>query len=329
MYLSIAQPFELELSLTMGQVFRWRPLGDGWFSGVLGEYLVHIRRTEGGVEYRTGGADGELDADLSELLCRYFRLDTDNIGAIYADLAGRDPQLEPLISAYWGMRVLRQEPWECLVSYICSAINTIERISAITESIAETFGQPVQLNGDRRHTFPPAERLVDDGAAEETLNAMKLGLRRAPNIMTAARRVCEGELDLIALRRQPYPEVMRTLMEGSRYRNKSNGIGPKIADCVALFALDQMNAFPIDTHVKRAVKDRYFHSAKLPSDARVVKWAQEKFGAYAGYAGQYLFYGRRQEAAESKLPFGDRWRGKFRAVPKEGPRWEALAEKYL
>ena len=292
MELAIAQPFELELSLTMGQAFRWRPLGDGWFSGVLGDYLVHIRLTDGGVEYRAGGADGAVDADLSEALCRYFRLDTDHIGAIYADLAGRDPHLEPLISAYRGMRILRQEPWECLVSYICSANNNIARISAIAEKIAETFGPAVQLNHDRRHTFPTAERLVADGAAEETLAAMNLGLRRAPNIMAAARRVCEGDLDLIALRQQSYPEVMRTLMEGSRRRSKANGIGPKIADCVALFALDQMNAFPVDTHIRREVNDRYFHSAKLPSDAQVVEWAREKFGDYAGYAGQFLFLNR-------------------------------------
>ena len=296
MHLPIAPPFDLKLSLTMGQAFRWRPLGDGWFSGVLGNYLVHIRRTDDGVEYRAGGADGEANADLSATLRRYFRLDTDNINAIYADLADRDPQLAPLISAYRGMRILRQEPWECLVSYICSANNNIPRISAIVEKIAETFGQPVPLNGDRRHTFPTAERLVADGAAEEKLAAMNLGLVRAPNIMAAARRVCEGELDLIALRQQPYPEVMRTLMEGSRQHSKPNGIGPKIADCVALFALDQMNAFPIDTHIRREVNDRYFHPAKLPSDAQVVKWAQEKFGPYAGYANQHLFHGRRQAA---------------------------------
>ena len=85
---------------------------------------------------------------------------------------------------------------------------------------------------------------------------------------------------------------MRTLMEGGRQRSKPNGIGPKIADCVALFALDQMNAFPVDTHIRREVNERYFHPAKLPSDARVVEWAQGKFGAYAGYAGQFLFLNR-------------------------------------
>ena len=154
MYLSIAQPFDLKLSLTMGQAFRWRPLGDGWFSGVLGEYLVHIRQTDGGVEYRAGSADGDVDADLSELLCRYFRLDTDNIGAIYDELCG-DRQVATMIWRYRGLRLLRQEPWECLVSYICSANNNIPNINAIVEKIAETFGQAVQLNGDRRHTFPP------------------------------------------------------------------------------------------------------------------------------------------------------------------------------
>ena len=123
--LKIEQPFNLELSLTMGQAFRWHKLpadfyGDGhkWFSGVLGENLLHIRQTDDGVEYRVGGPDGEragTPAD-DEMLRRYFRED-DDVAAIYQDIC-RDPVVAGLVRKYPGMRVLRQEPWECLVSYI-------------------------------------------------------------------------------------------------------------------------------------------------------------------------------------------------------------------
>ena len=290
MQLTITQPFNLELSLTMGQAFRWQPYGDAWFSGVIGSHLIHIRQTDAGVEYRTGGPDGETDADLSNLLSAYFRLD-DDLAAIYADLAARDSHIAALIRQYPGMRVLRQDPWECLVSYICSANNNIKRISDNVEAIAQAFGQPLQLAGNVRHTFPTASQLTAARDAAATLDAMRLGLKRAKNIVGAAVRVGEGELDLDELKRRPYPEVMHSLMQGSRNRSKANGIGPKIADCVALMSLDKTEAFPLDTHIKNAMRSQYFAGRKLPPDAQLVEWAQGYFGPYAGYAGQYLFHG--------------------------------------
>ena len=163
MRLAINQPFDLETSLMMGQAFRWHPLDAAfypdwsqWFSGVLGDHLIHIRQTDDGVEYRSGGPNGATDADLSNLLSRYFRLD-DDIEAIYADLCARDPQMEKLVEAYRGMRLLRQDPWECLVSYICSATASIKQISRIVESLARAFGDSVTLNGGKPATlFPTA-----------------------------------------------------------------------------------------------------------------------------------------------------------------------------
>ena len=143
--LAINEPFNLELSLTMGQAFRWRELpaefyGDGnkWFSGVLGENLIHIRQTDDGVEYRVGGPEGERDDvgfDWDVEICRYFRMDTDNINGIYDDLC-RDHRVATLIWRYPGLRLLRQEPWECLLSYICSRANSVENISEDVETVA-------------------------------------------------------------------------------------------------------------------------------------------------------------------------------------------------
>ena len=297
--LEIAQPFDLEISLTMGQAFRWRELpagfyGDGhrWFSGVLGDRLVHIRRTDGGVAYRAGGPEGETDGDLSELLAGYFRLD-DDIAAIYADIS-RDPVIAELAAKYPGMRLLRQDPWECLVSYMCSANNSVHRISGIVEMIADAFGSHTELAGEQRRTFPTPERLLGDAEMSAKLDAMRLGLERADNIAAAARRVCEGDLDLRALAVQPYNAVKSELM-------LCKGIGNKIADCIALFALDKVEAFPLDRHIGQGLSqwdDCPLQSGKghiLSGEYRkAVQWAQNYFGPYAGFAGQYLFHGQRQ-----------------------------------
>ena len=287
--LRIEQPFDLALSLTMGQAFRWRPLGEGWFSGVIGGSLVHIRQTGAGVEYRVGGPHGERTADEidDELLLRYFRED-DDVSRIYSDLAGGDANLSRLVKEYGGMRLLRQDPWECTVAYLCSANNNITQISRLVERIATEFGDTVAIGGEVRSVFPAPPLLASDGA-EELLGRMRLGLKRAPNIVAAARLLCSGELDLRALRGEPYIVAKREI-------GKCAGVGNKIADCIALFSLDKLEAFPVDVHIGRAlsgwVNCPFPQSARYLSDtqyAAVVSWAQDTFGPYAGYAGQFMF----------------------------------------
>ena len=201
------------------------------------------------------------------------------------------PMVARLVHQYPGMRVLRQEPWECLVAYICSANNNIPQISRIVEKVANAFGATVELGGEARRMFPSPERLLSDSAAAENLRQLRLGLRRAPNIMAAASRVCEGELDLSALSLQPYTDAKAELM-------KCQGIGNKIADCVALFGLEKLDAFPVDLHIGRSLAEQYDcpisdNAGKLTESTyrKTVQWAQVHFGPYAGWAGQYLFHG--------------------------------------
>ena len=290
-HLPIDQPFDLKLSLTMGQAFRWRRLDDGWFSGVVGENLIHIRQTDNGVEYRVGGPNGERDATDrdDELLRRYFRED-DDIEGIYADIS-RDSTVANLVRQYPGMRILRQEPWECMVAYICSANNNIPQISRVVEKIADSFGAEVELDGETRRTFPSPQRILADPDSAETLTLMKLGLKRAPNILAAAIKVAERGLDLDDLAGESYAVVKAELM-------KCRGVGNKIADCVSLFSLDKLDAFPVDLHIGRSLVERYDcplsqNSGKLTEGTyrKTVRWAQEHFGPYCGCAGQYLFYG--------------------------------------
>ncbi len=344
--LSLPGPFDLELSLTMGQAFRWRSLGDGWFSGVLGENLVHIRQTEDGVEYRVGGPEGEREAGDAddELLRRYFRAD-DDVGAIYADISGRDPKLATIIEEFPGLRILRQDPWECTVAYLCSANNNVKRIGAIVERIACEFGRTLALGPDVSAVFPTPDQMLAARDPVAKLHKMQLGLYRDKNIVKAAHRFANGELDPDQLRSASYQDVLPVLMEGARNKSKANGIGPKVADCIALFSLDQLDAFPVDLWVWRAITEAYpewgFQENTKPSDKNlreVSEQARQVFGEYAGYANQYLFYWRRRYG-EEPLPFATRWRGKLRITPPAGReindqylddlRYEYLKAKYL
>lgn len=174
--MKIRQPFDLALSLETGQSFswrrvgnervgqrawgdppaRWRANGGGWYSGVPAEYLVHLRRVDGGLKYRVGGKDGELHGlDLDRLLRNYFRLD-DDIEEVCASLSQR-LELARAIGRYPGLRLLRQDPWDYLVSYLCSGTNTIRGIQQGVEKIAR-LSRRREGQRKRAHTLEPDDR---------------------------------------------------------------------------------------------------------------------------------------------------------------------------
>ena len=278
MLLPIDQPFDLAESLESGQAHRWRKLRDGWYSGVLGGSLLHLHQNRAGLEYRVAGG-----GNTESLLRAYFRLD-DDIDAIYADIC-RDRRVAEMVAAYPGLRILRQEPWECTVAFICSSTSNIPRIHQNMEAMADSLGDPLELDGEVRHTFPSALELASAGEAR--LRELGLGFR-APYVVAAAEQVCDGALDLDELIRRPYADAKARLME-------CYGIGAKIADCIAVFSLEKLEAFPVDVWVRRALAEWYFPMQKKPPDRAMVEWAQGYFGQYAGYSQQYLFHGRRKQ----------------------------------
>ena len=281
MELTVNQPFDLVSSLESGQAHRWaypKDGDDGWYTGVVRGNLVRIRQTDDRVEFRCGPSD---EAAFAPRLAEYFRFD-DDISKIY-DVINQDERVAAMVRQYPGLRVLRTEPWECLVAFICSATSNIPRIHQNMESISRAFGSPVSLNGWTRHTFPTPVDLAEAGEAE--LRRLGLGFR-APYVHLASVAVLEGRLDLDALIEMPYTEAKAALME-------RRGIGSKIADCIAVFSLEKLEAFPIDVWVRRALGEWYFPEQKTPPDRVLLEWAQEHFGRYGGYAQQYLFHGRR------------------------------------
>jgi len=278
MHLMSDQPLDLAASLESGQAFRWRRHGQ-WFVGVIFDNIVQVRQTLFGVEFHSAPM---VEEAMAPLLRHYLGLN-DDLEAIYRHIV-KDHHVADMVARYRGLRILHQEPWECLVAFICSANSNIPRISANVEAVAGHLGQPVSLNGYTRHTFPPPGRVAEAG--EFSLRLLGLGFR-AKYVAQAALMVAEGRISLEVLRDLPYDEAKERLMEVP-------GVGEKVADCVLLFSLDKLEAFPVDRWVQRAVEEWYFGGREL-KEREVRQWARDYFGPYAGYAQQYLFHGRRLE----------------------------------
>ena len=281
-YLEVRQPFDLSLTLGVDQALRWSRADDeGWHSGIVWGRLVKLRQGEDGdrIEFQSWPAENSLAASLHD----YLRLDED-IGPTHKELSQHDSAMARLVKLYGGMRILRQDPWECLITYAISPRHQVERIRGAVEQLAERFGQPIHPHGeDKRNAFPTPGCLAKAGIGE--LSQLRLGMpRHGPYVLGLASEVHTGSLDLQSLRHVSYGEAKKRLMQ-------CKGIGPKVADCVLLFSLDKPEAFPIDTHVRRALVKLY---GLTGTDRERLEWAQGRFGPHAGRASQLLFHGMRQ-----------------------------------
>ena len=233
MYLSAPQPFRLECDWLNAQAFRWTER-DGWFHGIVGGQLIRVRdAADGGIEF-----EGDASADAVKY---YFRLNQeDDIRAVHAALIEADPEHMPgLIKDYGHIRVLRQDPWECLVAYICSANASVDSIRTKLNKLAKAYGKDRTLDGVSCRAVPSAEQLK--AIDVKKLRDLGLGLSHIPDtIHKAATDITTGKLDLKALS----DASMSLVKARARLKNDRNdkrkgyhGIGDKIADCVCLFSL--------------------------------------------------------------------------------------------
>ncbi len=273
--IELRQPFDLASSLESGQAFRWHRHGD-WRYGVIADRLVALRQDGNELYVRTASEPEAAAAAVRD----YLRID-DDMEAVYARI-GTDDRLKRSIAAYTGMRILRQDPWECLVGFICSANSSIPRISDNMKSMAKGMGDPLRLDDHVGYTFPSPRRLAEAG--EQALRELRLGFR-AKYVARAAELAAGGELDVASLRRLSYEDAKDVL-------TALPGVGEKVADCVLLMSLDKPKAFPVDRWIRRAVEEWYLGGAKLNYKA-VREWSWERWGDMAGYANQYLFQLRR------------------------------------
>lgn len=270
--------YDLASTLECGQAFRWTRSGAGW-EGVVEGRWVRVEPAKDGLVAWTCSDPGDWG-----WLKRHLALEED-FAAVLASFPS-DPPMTAAVAACRGLRLLRQEPWECLASFICSSTKQIVQIRQIVLALASSHGRPVAVPPGiaPAHSFPGAAEIA--AAGEGALRACKLGFR-APYLVDAARRFGDGRLDLRALERLPTPEARAALMA-------VEGVGPKIADCVLLFAYGRQDAFPIDVWVRRALKDLYFPRARRLTASRLERFSATHFGSFSGYAQQYLFHYVRQ-----------------------------------
>jgi len=265
-----AAEFSLQASLSSGQTFRWHA-HDGWCYGFIGSSIAKVRQEGNRLLCET--SDPAL---TPERLRRYFALDLD-LPSILSSI-NVDMQVHHAIGRHRGLRVLRQDGWETLASFICASFNNIKRIEGMLERLCQAYGEPVALNGFRGFSFPRPETVA--GASERRLRSLGLGYR-APYLKATARLVADGKLPAEHLRRVDYDAAKRSLLG-------CDGVGDKVADCVALFGFEKYEAFPIDVWMERVMR-YYFRHRRMPR-ARLHAYARRHFGPYAGYAQQYLYH---------------------------------------
>jgi len=293
--------YDLAATLDSGQVFRWSRDGESW-SGVLGKHFLTLTQTERGLRARAAAPVADW-----QFLREFLQTDV-----VLADILKTFPDDEPMraaVAACRGLRLLRQEPWECLASFILSSTKQIVQIRQIVALLCERFGEPVLVgrvapraplianervlvHHDGAHgvtrptttfTFPSPEKIAS--LTEADLRACKMGFR-APSLLNAARQIASGKLDLEKLRPLDYAAARAELMT-------LRGVGGKIADCVLLFGYGCDTAFPVDVWIERALQELYFPRRRA-SAKRLRRLAESHFGPHAGYAQQYLFHYMRQ-----------------------------------
>ena len=257
---------DLAASFSCGQCFRWRPADGGAWAGVALGRAVTARSLKGGLHlFPAAPADAGLWADYFDLARDY--------GAVEARILA-DARLRPALAAGRGIRILRQEPFETLVSFILSANNNIPRIRGIVERLCALCGRPL---GQGAYAFPTPQALARQ--SEAALRAVGAGYR-APFVLGSARRVAEG-FALAALRNAPLAEARKALCT-------LPGVGPKVADCVALFSLGHTAAFPMDVWMKRAVRALLFGGGEMnPGE---LERAVAALGEEAGIVQQFIFH---------------------------------------
>jgi N-glycosylase/DNA lyase len=285
--LSASRPFDLDVTLCCGQVFRWDKRGDWWY-GVVGDRVLKISQTNTELEF--------ANAD-EKFVEHYFGLD-DDLQEI-RDGIGRDENIKTALLEFWGLRIIRQDPWECLTSYICATYKSIAAIKQMLLKLSKRFGRKMTLDGYDFYTFPTPEKLAN--TTESGLAACGLGYR-AKYVLETSKKIYENDFDLEGLRKMPYQQAKKELFSLS-------GVGLKVADCVLLFSLEKLDAFPVDVWIKRALLKHYaehFPNAfvkKLSNQESLSNSAYERlnefgrnyFGEHAGYAQEYLYhYGRMQ-----------------------------------
>jgi len=286
-HLSLSAPFNLDFTLCCGQAFRWNKRGEWWY-GVVGKRIFKMRQNNKGLEFEN--VDAEFIKDYLGLF--------DDLPNILLRI-NKDKHMKATINEFRGLRILRQEPWECLISYICATYKSIAAIKRMLLNLSMKFGERAQLDGYKFHTFPTSARLAK--ATLQELTDCGLGYR-AKYVLETVKMIHENGFDLEALKMMTCEEAKTELLNFP-------GVGPKVADCVMLFSLGKLEAFPVDVWMRRVILRHYSQHFTPEFAERLSReeslsnseyeklnlFGREYFGEYAGYAQEYLYHYERMQ----------------------------------
>ncbi|MDG6917208.1 MAG: hypothetical protein JRM85_06420 [Nitrososphaerota archaeon] len=296
----LGSPFNLEHTLVSGQTFRWAKRGDWWY-GVVGGGVLKAKQ-EGDLLKCESSSDALRAPEVSD----YFRLEED-LEHVLASIS-KDATITRAVERFYGLRLIRQDRWECLASFVLATNANIPRIAKMVEAVSRRYGEPFEFEGETYHSFPSPYALARTGA--EDLRRCGLGYR-APFLKKVASSVTRGDVDFDAVALLPYEEARGLLLKELFGEKVLLGVGPKVADCVLLYSCGKDEAFPIDVWIARAVARSYPRlmtkglRERLKRDGKARLGAGEYvklsaslrryFGRYAGYAQQYLYMAARSE----------------------------------
>ena len=280
-----APDFDLEKTLESGQVFHWQRIGDG-FVGAIGDLPVYVEQRGNVLTVRDGEAARSPRLSLRRIVARYFALDHP-LGEICNSFP-KDPVMNAARKFCHGLRIIRQPKWECLATFICSSMKQVAHIRQISLALRKRFGERRRIGDQLVYTFVSPPRLAQ--ASEKELLECKLGYR-AKNLRATARLVSCRQADLEAWSVLSDAELRKQLCA-------LPGVGPKIANCVMLFAYERLRAFPIDVWIERVLRQHYFSRRRKMSVPRLRQFSEAYFGEHGGYAQQYLFHQARSGFAK-------------------------------
>ena len=275
------ESFELKDIFECGQCFRWNENEDGSYTGVINNGVLNVEKQGEKIIFT-----GMLDEDIKEVVRFYFDLDR-NYEEIKMQLSNIDKYLKTSVEYGKGIRILNQDLWETIISFIISANNNIPRIKGIIERISKKYGTEIEWNGEKYYTFPTPEQLGK--ATVEDLRSLGTGFRDI-RIYETTKKVLSGEFNLKEVQNKDTLSARDELLTLS-------GVGPKVADCILLFStLKRFDVFPIDVWVRRVMNELYIKNEDETkvSKNEIAKIAEKKFGNLEGLAQQYLFYWKRE-----------------------------------
>ena len=275
------ESFELKHIFDCGQCFRWNEEEDGSYTGVIKQGILNVKKENGLITF-----EGMLDGNIKEIVIDYFDLNN-NYEEIKNKLSKIDDNMKKSIEYGYGIRILNQDLFECIISFIISANNNIPRIKEIIERLSKKCSRSVIYNEKEYYLFPSVSELSK--LSVEDLRSLGLGFRDI-RVFNTCKKIKEKVVDLDKLKEMKNSDEIREELL------KLDGVGPKVADCIMLFSLKRYDVFPIDVWVRRVMNDLYIHNENegKVNKKEILKIANELYGNICGLAQQYLFYYRRE-----------------------------------